>query len=791
MNSPTIQFITRTKLAELSRQRESLLSQYQQIADEAAAGDAVAGLQILYDGLKNIRAGMSQLHRELPNLKVLLHGTAPPELLVAFWREKLLREVQRGRRRADVVYLFGAFLGEWDDQDDAQRTWQEENRRQRQQLLRQVTGGADQPLPTLKFLLRQLETLAPHHSRVPKETGERLTKSLAGEFGYYGPYKRIADSHHPSEVRMEARRFCDEHILAEQCSAAIAIASRDPRVWDWPAAGVPARAIWTRNKWRLYPTLSLVDLCVLDCSGSFWSSTLDGCYTWTAKLVNRAGRLQKLIDLGAPEVIVTNDRRMLEQELERVRFDWDETVDPWTQEPAYSAEKPAKGIVLRRAELQSNLRESSEKGYGYGEGSNPMVRQVQAETRLLQAAFPDRPLHVVKLDIRDYFPSVPHETLRTMLRVLGTSDDGMKFVDRYLAVPYQRDGEVVRAARGVPMEQPFSHWLCEWLMRMLEQHVHARANVRIIRQIDDICLLAPAAKDALSGWRAAREFIEDCGLLVNDEKSGAVTIGGPAVAELPATNPHWGMLELNAGGDWQTHAATFEKFLGDARREVASPSAVLAKVITYNQHLKFLGTSLGVAMDLGDRHRQSVNEALRRFETEFFEDGAGIFDGLRARIAERYRDRFDAIPTSWLVWPITAGGLGLRSATIIGGQYQIAYEVRREARKTPPAERPADWQVGHAEWTEFYEDLLVDLKPAECAESKTMNAMVESFIQRGKTISGGKQEGLSQYWRWVLSIHGPEILEQLGTFEFLLTELVPLQLIQEKLIRAESSETEA
>ena len=55
--------------------------------------------------------------------------------------------------------------------------------------------------------------------------------------------------------------------------------------------------------------------------------------------------------------------------------------------------------------------------------------------------------------------------------------------------------------------------------------------------------------------------------------------------------------------------------------------------------------------------------------------------------------------------------------------------------------------------------------------------------ERGKSISGGRQEGLSDYWRWVLSIHGPVILERFGTFEFLLSDLVPLQLIEEKLLQ--------
>ncbi len=72
-----------------------------------------------------------------------------------------------------------------------------------------------------------------------------------------------------------------------------------------------------------------------------------------------------------------------------------------------------------------------------------------------------------------------------------------------------------------------------------------------------------------------------------------------------------------------------------------------------------------------------------------------------------------------------------------------------------------------------------------------MNALVEEFIRRGKSISGGEQEGLSPYWRWTLSIFGPEILDRLGTFEFLLTDLVPLQLIHDKLVGSDAPTADA
>lgn len=206
-------------------------------------------------------------------------------------------------------------------------------------------------------------------------------------------------------------------------------------------------------------------------------------------------------------------------------------------------------------------------------------------------------------------------------------------------------------------------------------------------------------------------------------------------------------------------------------------------VMAYNEHLKFMTTSLGLAMDLGDTHRTVANSALDQFEQTLFGEGRGITSTILQTISERYTEHAVDLPESWLAWPITAGGLGLRLAAVMKGQYQIAFEKRKKARKPIPDKRPDDWQYGDSEWSAFYEDQLVSLTPAECRDSTRLKQLVESFIARGKSISGGQQDGLSEYWRWVLSIHGPVILDRFGTFEFLLSDLVPLQLIQEKLLQ--------
>ncbi|MCA9051957.1 MAG: hypothetical protein KDA89_24635, partial [Planctomycetaceae bacterium] len=507
---------------------------------------------------------------------------------------------------------------------------------------------------------------------------------------------------------------------------------------------------------------------------------MDDNYSSLAHIINRQGRLNHLRDLGAPEVICLNEIRMLKQARESADFGWYEATDPWTGRPTMEGEN-AGGIVSRRAGLQAELRDSGAHGY-YENAVAPMVRLVHAELRVMAAAFPGTPIHVAKLDVADYFANVSHDVLLKMLGGLGMTDDGLEFVRRFLTVPWLVDGKVQPARRGVAMEQSLSHWLCETLMRLMERYVLQNARVRIIRQIDDICLMGPDANEIRKAWDLVRQFLADVGLSVNESKCGSVSLNTDRPDDLTDALPFWGMLQLNTDGEWTVHQPSFEAFLESTRLQIDLRHSVFSKVMTYNEHLKFLTTSLGLAMDLGESHRQSANAAFTQFEQHLFGD-SGIVGIIMGTISERYTAHAADLPESWPAWPVTAGGLGLRLASIIRGQYQMAFDERRKKRKPVPDKQPDDWQWNSSEWFEFYDDQLVTLEPAKCSDTARMKQLVESFITRGKSLSGGRQEGLSEYWRWVLSIHGPVILDCFGTFEFLLSDLVPLQLIQVKLFQ--------
>ena len=171
------------------------------------------------------------------------------------------------------------------------------------------------------------------------------------------------------------------------------------------------------------------------------------------------------------------------------------------------------------------------------------------------------------------------------------------------------------------MGHTLSGMLAELLMRLLEQHVQRRARVRIVRVVDDLCVLTPDPEAAVAAWEAVESFCSACGLGINREKSGSLALGGERSDQLPAGDPRWGMLELDGLGRWHVHPETFEAHLEQGRARVEAAPSVLSKVQVYNANLKYLLNAAVLAGRLGDSHRASAGRAVVRYHHEFSAPG--------------------------------------------------------------------------------------------------------------------------------------------------------------------------
>jgi hypothetical protein len=294
--------------------------------------------------------------------------------------------------------------------------------------------------------------------------------------------------------------------------------------------------------------------------------------------------------------------------------------------------------------------------------------------------------------------------------------------------------------------------------------------------------LAATPTHALDAWHAIQEFCRHTGLAANEQKSGAVCIGGNLPAGLPNRLPTWRFLQLRPDGEWQVDQAALHEHLTITREEVGRAPSVIAAVEAYNRRVRELIDGLALNYPLGQPHRRSVDEAIAQFHHQFANGRsitAYLAETIRANLPEA--GNADELPEAWFYWPLSAGGLGLLQPNITTASYAQAYRQQEKQQvKLAAEELPDDWQHKNNQWLRFYRHWLQEIHPANPHSTQLMESFTKDFIQRGSQMSGQKQQTLSSYWRWVLYTYGPQIIERFGSFRFLITELVPLQFILER-----------
>jgi hypothetical protein len=796
MSQPTVQFITRMKLRELHRQRDLLRDAYGRIAVEADAGGTSPAQRMrrLYQGLRGVKFAGRPLHPEIVNLEPLLAEADTGGVsadVVALWQRRLEDELAAGRLRCEFVYLFGGLLEEW-ARDDVADPQAEQAQQERD---RQVELTLTEPPPS-----RHVEVLGPLLDGLGPALADLARKFPGASAKVHGAIsdpeltavlERVAqDSYHAPRLRQEAAGFAARAEARRDLLDALNLLMAEADDWDWPADGFEAEAVWTRNKWRVYLREDLPTACLLALLGQRWAAQLNWLIADRSQLDRRRAKLNRLVAMNGPAAMIGKERRLLKDAELRAELGAMEPADPWA-DPADPAadELDSDSVAGQRAAAVRGLRRFPTRDVGANyEGINLAVRLSHAEVQLAREAFPDWPLYVLKADLRDFYPSIPHDVLLYLLRRLGMTAADLGFFTHFLRPPVRLGGEARgRAARGVPLVDHLSGLLAELLLRLLDRHVYQGAKVRMVRMVDDICILAPTADTIAAAWHRLQEFCAACGLAVNEEKCGAVCIGpGTLPPDLPRRLPRWGMLELTEAGDWRVNAETFDAHLAQARERVAAAPSVFSKVHQYNANARVLSLTLALAGNLGPAHRAGVASAIHRFHLEFFGPGRGVVAGLTGEVRRRFLQGGEAtvIPESWVYWPMSAGGLGLHNPLIPLAQYA---EGSRDLKRSERAEGPdAAGDEGGDEWAALFQAACAVITPATPAETQVMKTLTVDFIQRGRDISGGKQTDLSAYWRWVLTLYGPEILARFGTFRFLITELVPLQLISGRWVQETS-----
>ena len=496
------------------------------------------------------------------------------------------------------------------------------------------------------------------HGRVETWELERVLEQLS------------KDLYRPADSRRQAQRFLLNKILLKEFADALTIMFEHLDEWDWPRAGVPARARWARHKWRLFVDDDLPVACLLEILGMRWQDAFTEFFAHLQAM--RLGQLQRVVNRNVSE-LPRQEQWLLNNtgELNLVGgIDiWADARERGAPDPQPSIEQELRhwgehgSIFAHRADMQRQLHTLEHldgyNGEPYTSAMEIALRLINAEIQLARTALPDRPLYVLKVDLKEFYPSIPHNLLLAILAQFGLSEPQLDFFRRFLHIPLQDDQQVRIVQSGVPNSRRLSHLLGELVLRLLDQYIQQTVPVQIVRLVDDIRVITPSAEHAVKAWQAVQSFCEACGLSMNLEKCGAACIGGTRPSALPSRQPGWLLLTLDNKGEWGVDEAAFVAYVEEARQQITQASSLISRVELYNAQLAYLAKSFALRVALGDVHRRSVNSALIQFHDALFGDRQSIVESLCRTIQDRFLEAASAVhlPEAWFYWPITAGGL--------------------------------------------------------------------------------------------------------------------------------------
>lgn len=789
MFNQTEQFITQMKLHELRVQREHLLARYDSIAQEfAQQPDDPARLRYLYDALKNLKFAKQPLHPDTANLEVLLYESQNNTSdLLTFWLNRLQEELAAGRRRSEFIYIFGALLEDWAGQP-AEDT-RERDSYQAEALFRTTQPSTAFNLNALTAYAQDYDLNPPDDLKPEEREKQSFTRPVTAAELRPILQRLVADPYRSPTLRDEVRRFLASEALVNEFADALTIMLDAAGDWSWDSDGIPTRVVWMRRKWRLVLDEDLPTACMLEILASRLFAALNQRFLFS--VASTMGLLQGKLRQPNP-TLVDHERKTMQTALKpfkRVSGSiWSDTtveINDLSDETILRAARELWGEsyslhyartyaisgLYQRAGLSAG---SYDADYGAG-GMNDALLRIQGDIQLSRAAFPTKPVYLLKLDIEDFYPSIPHEVVLKLLPKMP--DDVRVLIERFLRVPHKHpNGTVTTAVRGLPINCGLSHFLAEYLLRLLDIHLTNNANVQIIRVVDDIAILSTSAEDIQKAWRLLQDFYAACGLTFNTSKSGSVAVGGERPSGLPQSLPTWLLLQLHPDGEWRVDPSALSVVINQTRAKLDAPRSVIALVEDYNTAAEFVVNSVALDLPLGTAHRESINAAIAQFH---YGDAQtpGITTRLRGLIHERFGATLD-IPEGWLYFPITAGGLGLTQPLVDTARFGEPY-LKRTITQVPQA-RGDDWLYKQNNWAYYYNLTFVRVQSGTPVQQDVMETLVKDFIQRGKKLSGGKQQSLSAYWRWILYTYGAQIIDYFGTFRFLITQLVPVQLILQK-----------
>jgi hypothetical protein len=762
MKPQSSQNIARIKLAELNRQYERLTQHYDKLQKKAHTTTSLkAKLQILYEGLDEIRFAQKKLHPDVENLHVLRLETETDivsEDLLKNWIERLEKEIIQGKQRLEAGLLFGLTL-----EDAARQSGTNVEEPGKAEFEAFFVGllqneGSQPDLPAFKkWMNKQIKHPDKIKKAVHKFIEEEVLKPVSKQEAEYCIRAMKAHPYHHLALKSEIGAILGNDALINELAGTVTILLNNFEQWDWSKEGVTLNCLWTKHKWRPYNNGDLLHTLFLEVVGMRWGMAIRKILLTTdfwgeAVYYPKLGYLRKMVTDG---LLLKEFPAYLDYE--SIRFG-----------DAYEGYDNT-NLIVNTEDTFFNL----------FQGLNAEIKTAQ----LQQTQDKAKGLYLLHTDLKDYFLTLPHSLLTTFLEELGVSEAWVTFFQKYFQTPYQYKDQTFIAKQGLSLSHLLSSLLADGLLVLLEKSLR-KDGIAMYRYMDDMYIFGESSKKMQDAWKSVKKFSEMTGLQINQDKTGAVLIGAANeedefVKGFAGKLPQWMFLELHSDGKWKINRTTVQEFGQNLAKHLEVQPSIFTFINIYNKHISFLLKGLATGFPVGEGYMQEVAEVLSDFNKNLFGNHQSIYSVLRQRIIQKFPEMAEAIfrlPDAWFYWPLTAGGLALNNPMCnVASLYESHQE--HEYADFPDLTNQDKNILEQSFYNYYYKYRILSISPQQPLSTPLMEGLMNDFIARGGEVKGSEQKGLSIYWRWLLYTYGHQLLDSLGTFRFLLTELVPLQVI--------------
>ncbi|MGD9993275.1 MAG: group II intron reverse transcriptase/maturase [Salinivirgaceae bacterium] len=128
--------------------------------------------------------------------------------------------------------------------------------------------------------------------------------------------------------------------------------------------------------------------------------------------------------------------------------------------------------------------------------------------------------HVVEIDLKSFFDEVDHVLLLQLLYRKIKCKTTMRLIRRWLRVPIEINGKLVKRRKGVPQGSPISPFLSNIVLHELDKEME-QMGLHFVRYADDFSIYCKSKSEARSIGNKVFIFLRDkLKLSINREKSG-------------------------------------------------------------------------------------------------------------------------------------------------------------------------------------------------------------------------------------------------------------------------------